>query len=109
MRKRINEQSLLIAAWVLVALVIAYYRSMWGDEWLRVKELKIGAVWAMRKILAEPSPFNPGEVLPNSLAMAVVTFFRGPVEIWARLQGIAWGAATVALALRYDDARAPAA
>lgn len=92
----------IVALWAVVAVVFAYFRSLWGDEYNHVQDLKKGLFFATNELLNKPSPFTPGEAVLNWAAKMLLWPINGPQEIWARLSGIAWGAATVYLALNYS-------
>ncbi len=84
-------------SWFLVALFFAYHRSFWGDEFNRLQDLKLGLIPSLQKLFTEPSPFTPGEVILNFIFQIFFSEIFSE-EIWARLQGIGWGVATVWLA-----------
>jgi hypothetical protein len=87
----------LIFTWTAIALVVAYQRSFWCDELIRLGQYKEGLVGGLRSLFREPSPFSPGELVLNWVSGTLFGWLL-PEEVWARLPGIAWGAGTLALA-----------
>jgi hypothetical protein len=87
--------------WALMAIAFAANRSLWADEWNHVQDLfNYGVLGAALELLKKPSPFHPGEALLNGFFWKTLGAVGVPAEVWARAQGILWGALTVALGSR---------
>jgi hypothetical protein len=94
-----HRNLIILGLWTTIATILAYRRSMWGDEWVRFTALQDGIISAVKAILNEPSPFIPGEAVLNGLFKIILVPFKVPKEIWARAQEIGWGVATLSIAL----------
>ena len=93
LKKRVIFLSLFF--WGAAGLVISIHRSLWGDEWNHVQDLKQGLVWAALELLKKPSPFAPGEAVLNGVAKFLLAPLGIPTEVWARVQGLGWALATL--------------
>lgn len=84
----------LISVWILLALVFAESRSYWCDEFVRYNQTLLSLKNAVWSVLHEPSPFSPMEVVVDWVLRRALDKVL-PDEIWSRLPGIFFGAATL--------------
>jgi len=93
-----------VLTWAVMTLFVSYHRSFWGDEFVRIGQMQSGFIESVVAILREPSPFNPGEIVLDWVSKLSLAGLGVPAEVWGRVPGIAWGAATLYIA--FELARA---
>lgn len=63
---------------------------------MRYQQMQMSLWDALRSLLAEPSPFAPGEIITGKLSQLLFSSFT-PYEFWARLPNVLWGAGVIIL------------
>lgn len=97
LNKKLNSKIsviVVIILWVSFAILLAAKRSFWWDEMLRLRQSYMSIPDALLSLWGEPSPFAPGEIFLNWLFQKIFSSTL-PAEIWSRLPGITFEAATI--------------